>query len=197
MARFRETVRSLLRERLLDAAYDLVAADGFDRLRMTQLATAAGVSRQTVYTEFGAKDAVGAALFQRELERCLLGIQQNLDAHRGDLRAATEAAVGFTLRLAADNPLAKAMLTSTGSHEDGLLSYLTTRSETAFGTATGMLNAYIEDVWPAVDLYSRDLAVDAVIRLTASCIVQAAAPAEESARRIAEIVARITLPPKI
>ncbi|MGW5029200.1 TetR/AcrR family transcriptional regulator, partial [Streptomyces albidoflavus] len=96
MVRFRETVRSLLRERLLDAAYELVAEKGFERLRMSQLAVAVGVSRQTVYNELGSKDAVGEALFQREVERCMLGIEQRLDQHRDDLRAAVAEAVEFT-----------------------------------------------------------------------------------------------------
>ncbi|CAM5505794.1 TetR family transcriptional regulator [Streptomyces tanashiensis] len=146
MPRFRETVRTLLRERLLDAAYEAVADRGFDKLRMAHLASAVGVSRQTLYSEFPSKEAVGKALFQRELERCLVGIQQGLDAHRDDLRAAVEAAVGFTLTLAGRNPLIKAMLTSTG--EDGLLSYLTTRSAAAFDLATAMADAYVTEAWP-------------------------------------------------
>ncbi|MFB7368203.1 TetR/AcrR family transcriptional regulator, partial [Streptomyces hydrogenans] len=70
MARFRETVRTLLRERLLDAAFERVARHGFDKLRMAHLAGDVGVSRQTLYSEFSSKEAVGEALFRRELERC-------------------------------------------------------------------------------------------------------------------------------
>ncbi|MFI1657005.1 TetR family transcriptional regulator [Streptomyces sp. NPDC020472] len=191
MPRFRETVRTLLRERLLDAAYEAVADRGFDKLRMAHLASAVGVSRQTLYAEFPSKEAVGEALFQRELERCLVGIQQGLDAHRDDLRAAVEASVGFTLTLAGRNPLIKVMLTSAG--EDGLLSYLTTRSAAAFGTATAMADAYAREAWPAIDPVARELAVDAAVRLTASHIVQAGPSPEESARRIADTVVRIAL----
>ncbi|MFB7517318.1 TetR family transcriptional regulator [Streptomyces sp. NPDC056144] len=191
MPRFRETVRTLLRERLLDAAYEAVAERGFDKLRMAHLASAVGVSRQTLYSEFASKEAVGEALFQRELERCLVGIQEGLDAHRDDLRAAVEAAVGFTLRLAGRNPLIRSMLTSTG--EEGLLPYLTTRSAAAFATATAMADAYVTEVWPDVDPVARDLAVDAAVRLTASHIVQSTTSPEESARRIADTVLRVAL----
>ncbi|MET9541196.1 TetR/AcrR family transcriptional regulator [Streptomyces sp. NPDC006553] len=45
MTRFRESVRTLLREQVLDAAYRLVAAGGWGGLRMTSLARAAGVGR--------------------------------------------------------------------------------------------------------------------------------------------------------
>ncbi|MFC9008697.1 TetR family transcriptional regulator [Streptomyces albidoflavus] len=192
MVRFRETVRSLLRERLLDAAYELVAEKGFERLRMSQLAVAVGVSRQTVYNELGSKDAVGEALFQREVERCMLGIEQRLDQHRDDLRAAVAEAVEFTLTLAARNPLVRAMLT--GGVDSGLLRYLTTSSEAAFVTAEGAADAYVAETWPGIDPASRGLAVVAAVRLTASHVMQADTTPQESARRIAECVARIAGP---
>ncbi|KKZ70702.1 TetR family transcriptional regulator [Streptomyces showdoensis] len=193
MARFRETVRTLLRERLLDAAYELVTERGFEKLRMAHVAAAVGVSRQTLYSEFPSKEAVGRALLQRELERCLVGVQAALDEHRDDLRAAVSAAVCFTLTLAARNPLVKAALTSAG--DDGLLPYLTTRSTSAFATATAMADAYVAEAWPAVDPVARDLAVDAAVRLTASHMVQAAGSPEESARRVADTFLRIARSP--
>lgn len=98
MTRFRESVRSLLRQQVLDAAYGLVAADGWGVLRMTAIARAAGISRQTLYNEFGSKEAIGNALVQRELEGFLLGIQRELDAHRGELEKA--AAAGSATRSA-------------------------------------------------------------------------------------------------
>lgn len=191
MARFRETVRTLLRERLLDAAYEGVAERGFERLRMAHVAGAVGVSRQTLYTEFPSKEALGEALFRRELERCLVGVQQALDARPDDLRAAVEAAVSFTLTLAGRNPLIRAMLTGTG--QDGLLPDLTARPAAAFDLATAAVGAYAAETWPSVDPVARDLAVDTAVRLTASHVVQAAAPPGESARRIADTVVRVAL----
>ncbi|MEU2660517.1 TetR family transcriptional regulator [Streptomyces sp. NPDC007325] len=191
MARFRETVRTLLRERLLDAAFVRVSEHGFAKLRMAHLAGDVGVSRQTLYSEFPSKEAVGEALFRRELERCLVGVQQALDTHRDDLRAAVEAAVAFTLTLAGRNPLIRAMLTSAG--EDGLLPYLTTRSAAAFELATTTADTYAAETWPSLDPVARELAVDAAVRLTASHVVQAAAPPGESARRIADTVVRVAL----
>ncbi|MGW4779654.1 TetR family transcriptional regulator [Streptomyces filamentosus] len=191
MARFRETVRTLLRERLLDAAYEGAAERGFERLRMAHVADAVGVSRQTLYTEFPSKEALGEALFRRELERCLVGVQQALDARPDDLREAVEAAVSFTLTLAGRNPLIRAMLTGAG--QDGPLPHLTARSAAAFDLATAAVGAYAAETWPSVDPVARDLAVDTAVRLTASHVVQAAAPPGESARRIADTVVRVAL----
>ncbi|WP_153540029.1 TetR family transcriptional regulator [Actinomadura macrotermitis] len=196
MTRYRESVRSLLHERLLDAAYDLVTAGGWDKLRMAHIAATAGVSRQTLYTEFGTKDAIGQALVMREVERFLLGVQERLDAHRADLRDAVEAGVRFTLEAAADNPLLKSILTSSRGGDDDLLAHLTTRSEPLLDTATAMLEAYGAEAWPEVDADARALAIETVVRLTVSHIVQPVGPADVTARRLGLVLARIALLPE-
>ena len=190
MSRFRENVRSMLREQVLDAAYELIAAEGWAKLRIAAVARIAGFSRQTLYNEFGSKEAIGQALVEREAERFLLGIQKELDAHRDDLEAAAAAGVGYTLGQATDNSLIKAVLTAARGGEDDLLAYLTTRPEPVFNTATAMLDAYAADAWPEVDAESRSLAVETIVRLTVSHIVQPGGPPAESARRIARITVR-------
>ncbi|MDI3406258.1 TetR/AcrR family transcriptional regulator [Streptomyces cavernicola] len=199
MTRFRQAVRTLLREQILDAAYRLVTEEGWARLRVAPVARGAGCSRQTVYNEFGTnpKSAIGLALVEREAERFLLGIQEQLDAHRDSLEAAAAAGVGFVLHRADANPLIRSVLTAArGGQDDELLAYLTTRPEPVFDTATAMLDAYAADTWPEVDAASRSLAVETIVRLTVSHIVQPAADPEQSAGRIAAITARIAYPAK-
>ncbi|WP_373429372.1 hypothetical protein [Streptomyces sp. V4I23] len=65
-----------------------------------------------------------------------------------------------------------------------------TRPEPVLNTATAMLDAYAAEAWPEVGAESRGLAVEVIVRLTASHIVQPGASPEESARRIAEITVR-------
>ncbi|MER7548264.1 TetR family transcriptional regulator [Spirillospora sp. NPDC127506] len=194
MTPYRQSVRSLLRERLLDAAYDLVAADGWAKMRMTRLANAAGVSRQTVYTEFGSRDAIGEALVLREEERFLNGLREELDADIGDLRAAVAAGARFMLRQAAENHLIKTILTSTHNGNEELLALLTTRSDRLVRTAEMWLDAYVAETWPMIDPASRSLAIETAVRLTISHIVQPAASAEETAERVGEIVVRVAFP---
>lgn len=186
----------MLRDRLLDAAYQSVTVSGWSKVRMTQIAEAAGVSRQTVYTEFGNKDTIGQALVMREVEHFLTGIQEQLDAHRTDPQNAVEAAVRFTLDRAVDNPLIKSVLISSGGGEDDLVAHLTTRSEPLLETASAMLTAYAAEEWPFIDADSLDLAVEAVVRMTVSHIVQPVAASDVTAARIARSIARIALIPE-
>ncbi|KWX05451.1 TetR family transcriptional regulator [Carbonactinospora thermoautotrophica] len=191
MRRFRETVRSLMRERMLDAAYELTRARGWEKVRMSDIAAAVGVSRQTVYNEFGSKPALGQALVMRETERFLLGVREQLDAHPDDLGEAVAAAVTYTLRRAADNALLKAVLTSARGGPEDLLPLLTTRSEPVLHAARAMLTATVRDRWPSLETADVDLAIDSVVRLTVSHIMLPLEPAEETGWRLARLVLRV------
>ena len=90
---FAEVSRSLLRETILEAADRLVASSNWSAVTMAQVASGAGVSRQTVYNEFGDKWGVLQAVAARETERFLLDVNAAL-AEESDpidgLRAAVE-----------------------------------------------------------------------------------------------------------
>lgn len=53
---------------ILDAAQRLFLKAGYDGVNLEQVARAAGVSRQTVYNQFGSKDAVFQAVVKRHWE---------------------------------------------------------------------------------------------------------------------------------
>src|SRR3954453_5465941 len=115
------------RDALLDAAYDAAASGDWTRTRMVDVARAAGVSRQTLYNEFGSKDALAQALAIREVQRFIEGTERALDeAHPDDPIQAVAAAALSTLQRAADNPLLKVALVDDNS---GLLAFLTSRGE--------------------------------------------------------------------
>ena len=56
-------------ERVLDATASITVEHGWAAVTMAKVAAMAGVSRQTVYNEYGAKPALGLAMVLRELER--------------------------------------------------------------------------------------------------------------------------------
>src|SRR5579875_599026 len=150
------------REALLDAAYDAAVAGDWQRIRMADVAAAAGVSRQTLYNEFGSKDALAAALTGRETERFLDGIDATVDAGEPATPAeSVRAAVQFTLETAGDNPLIKAALLEDG----GLLPFLTTRAESLISTARGRMLSKMAERWPDVDPGEAELAAETVTRL--------------------------------
>lgn len=93
------------RESLLDAAGAALARRPWSAVRMVDVAVAAGVSRQTLYNEFGSKDGLARSLVRRETEAFLAGVERALGA--GGLPAAAE----WTVASARGNVLVRAMLT--------------------------------------------------------------------------------------
>ncbi|MER5414136.1 MULTISPECIES: TetR/AcrR family transcriptional regulator [Streptomyces] len=98
------------RESLLEAAGVALSARPWPQVRMVDVAAAAGVSRQTLYNEFGGKAGLGRALVRREADRYLDGVDRVLSAP--DRAAERLAAVAeWTVRAARAQPLVRALLT--------------------------------------------------------------------------------------
>ncbi|WP_316742683.1 helix-turn-helix domain-containing protein [Streptomyces sp. MK7] len=98
------------RESLLDAAYTALARRPWSAVRMVDVAAAAGVSRQTLYNEFGSKDGLARALVRREADGYLAGVDRALAAH-ADPGERLTAAAEWTVAAARQNALVKAVLT--------------------------------------------------------------------------------------
>ncbi|MBA2808854.1 TetR/AcrR family transcriptional regulator [Streptomyces sp. KM273126] len=98
------------RESLLDAAYTALARRPWPAVRMVDVAAVAGVSRQTLYNEFGSKEGLARALVRREADAYLAGVDRAL-ATPADPRERLAAVAEWTVSAARGNALIKAMLT--------------------------------------------------------------------------------------
>jgi len=181
------------RDALLDAAYDVVVAGEWESARMLDVAAAAGVSRQTLYNEFGSKDAFAQALAMREAQRFIDGTNRILDEVNpiapGD---AVAAATEWTIREASNNPLLKAVLTDDASE---LLPFLTTRGDAIIHAARSNIESYWSAQWPELDPADVALAAETVARLTVSYLVLPSdspdGSAEAIATRLSHLVERL------
>ncbi|GAQ55666.1 TetR/AcrR family transcriptional regulator [Streptomyces acidiscabies] len=98
------------RESLLDAAFAALARRSWSTVRMVDVAAAAGVSRQTLYNEFGSKDGLARALVRREADGYLAGVERAF-AEEGDVSERLALLAEWTVAHARENPLVRAMLT--------------------------------------------------------------------------------------
>lgn len=178
--------RRQVRERVLDTAATLAVEHGWDRVRIGEVATASGVSRPTLYREFGTKDGVGEALVTREAERFFTGIAAVLD-EAGTVPEGVRGAVRFTLDEAADNPLLRAILTGSRSGDTGLLPFLTTRGDAIIAGGSGLVGTWVRQREPEIEGRVVDDAVDAVVRLTISHLVSPGLSHGDAADRLARI----------
>ncbi|WP_405692585.1 TetR/AcrR family transcriptional regulator [Streptomyces sp. NBC_01185] len=98
------------REALLDSAHSALSALPWTAVRMVDVAAAAGVSRQTLYNEFGSKGGLARALIRRAADRYLAGAEEALGAHRAGVTGQAELA-RWTVAAARADVLVKALLT--------------------------------------------------------------------------------------
>lgn len=186
----RVAFRRQVRDQALQVAYDLVSERGWDQVRVGEIAEATGVSRPTLYKEFGSKQGLGEALVLRETERFLEGIATELAAHADDARAGIEAAVAFTFEEADRSPLLHAVLTSTRAGDDSLLPFLTTRSAPLLEAATSALTAWFAEHSPDISHRDVEEGVDALVRLVVSHLVLPATNRSGTPERLARLAMR-------
>ncbi|MEU4169281.1 TetR family transcriptional regulator [Streptomyces sp. NPDC026665] len=160
--------RKEMRERVIAEARTLAAEDGWDRVRVADLAVRADVSRPSIYKEFGDRAGIGRALVERETDEFLVGLAAVLDSHRGRLAPALEAAVAHALEQAAVNPFVGAVLTATRGGTDALLPFLTSRPEPVFSSTRRLLCAWLGETVPQAAEDRRAAAADLAVRLTVS-----------------------------
>jgi AcrR family transcriptional regulator len=176
------------REALLEAAYDAALAGDWERVRMADVAATAGVSRQTLYYEFGSKDSLAEALALREAARWMEGADAAIVGHDGTPAEAVAASTEWTLQEAARNPLLKAVLTD---DVGGLLPYLTTRGSSLQTAAREHFAEHLRSSWPDIPQERVELVADTVTRLTFSHLVLPGGRPEQVATDIALLVSSL------
>ena len=179
---YRRAVRRLLRDRLLDAGREQLAERTWSAVTMAEIATAAGVSRQTLYNEFGTRDEFGQALVIREGGRFLDAVEQAIDERRDDPLAALTAGLERFLATAQDDALVRLLLADDGTA--GLLPLLTTQSGPLLDWANRRLADAIDGHWPGVARSELDMLADALVRLAISHVT---APRDPPARTAASV----------
>ncbi|MFH8365684.1 TetR family transcriptional regulator [Streptomyces sp. NPDC018031] len=189
------------REALLDAARTELTRRPWPVVRMVEVAAAAGVSRQTLYNEFGDKDGLAHALVRRAADRYLDGVEHVLTSGRdgADPRERLTAAAQWTVAVAAADPLVHAALT--GCWSDRLpvpraprrIGRVPRRRRAGaeplpspgelLGQARDRAVSALANDWPEGDAADLGRACEAVTRLALSCVVAPAGP-----DRVADLV---------
>lgn len=165
-----EAFRRGVRERALDAARALTLDRGWQQVRFVEVADRVGVSRPTMYSEFGNKAGLGEALVRAETTDFLTGLLAVLEPRAGDLAAAAKAALRHTLITAQDNPLLQGMLTNAGDAD--LLALLTSQSGPVLSVAIETMSSWFSETFPQHDQPLLSELIEALIRLTLSHLVQ-------------------------
>jgi AcrR family transcriptional regulator len=180
-----------LRERIVESAVGMTTEAGWSQVTMSKLADRVGVSRQTVYNEIGTKPALAEAMILAELDRFLGVVGAAFDEHGDDLVAAIRAASGGVLELAQDNRLLHAVVSATHGADTELLPLLTTHAESLLAAAKIVVAERVAPYDVGLNPAHLEAAIDMVVRVVLSHVMQPSATPAETADDIAWISARV------
>lgn len=181
-----EAARELLRETLFGAARDQLTERTWSQITMSDIAAGAGVSRQTLYKEFGNRNEFGQAFVIHVGERFLDQVEAAVKQHLDDPRAAVTAALELFLRSAAEDPLIRTLLSDDGT--GGMLPFVTTRGVPVVQWATARLAAVIEEGWPQAPPADTRLLSEALVRLAISYITAPSESPESTGTAVADLL---------
>lgn len=182
--------RGGVRESVLNVALGMHADGTWSRNAMWQIAAAAGVSRQTLYNEFGDRDGITRALLERETNRLLDGVDRRWRQVRGSGAEHDDClteTMSWVLAESHSHPLLHDVLTGQGRGATG-----THGHRGLAGTVSELCRRLTAAAGPSgqPDLIR---AVEAVVRMTLSYLLVPVETHQQARSQIAH-AARVLLP---
>jgi len=178
-----EAARGLLRDTIIAAVDQLARSRGWAATTMSQVAETAGVSRQTVYNEFGSRQALVEAYVTREVEDLVSEVEDAVRANADDPGVAVQVAFGLFLKLASDEPVIRIIVADA---EGGALMRLLTSLGSS--VADDRIARLIVDVWPQVSQEDAELLADSLVRLAISHAISPTADPQTTTRNVTRVV---------
>jgi AcrR family transcriptional regulator len=185
---YAEASRALLRDSVLDAMREELLTRDWSAITLSDVARAAGISRQTIYNEFGSRQGLAQGYALRLADRLVDTIKGTVDANVGDIyQAFLEGFRAFFAESAAD-PLVISLLT--GVAKPDLLQLITTDSAPIITRASQRLVSAFNQTWVATSDEDAGVISRAIVRL---CLSYVSMP-PESDRDVAADLARLLAP---
>jgi AcrR family transcriptional regulator len=180
---FADAARSLLRRTVVGAVDELVRARGWAATTMADVAKAAGVSRQTLYNEFGSRQALVEEYVSSEIETLLVDVEAEVRADAADPRMAVRKAFALFLRLASDEPIVRIIAADAEGGE--LIRLLTTVGRSI---ALTRVTALITEVWPQASPEDAEVVAESLVRLAISHALFPTADPQATAESVTRMI---------
>ncbi|MFD3591882.1 TetR family transcriptional regulator [Nocardia sp. NPDC058640] len=183
---YQEAARELLRNTVLDGMRELLTERDWSKVTLGDVATRAGVSRQTLYNEFGSRAGLSQAYALRLADDLVDHVREALDANVGDARAAIRVGMtGFFLSAAGD-PLVRSLLS--GEMKPDLLRLITLDAAPLLEHATTRLTTVFTHSWVDASVAEADVLAHALVRIALSYIPNPPVPQRDAAAEMAALL---------
>ena len=165
---YAEASKVLLRDSVLDAMRDLLLTRDWSSVTLADVAKAAGISRQTIYNEFGSRQGLAQGYALRLADRLAGAVSDAIDNNVGDMFAAfLEGFRAFFAESAAD-PLVISLLT--GAAKPDLLQIITTDSAPIISHCSVRLTEIFRSSWVRTSDEDAGVLARAIVRLAISYV---------------------------
>jgi len=185
---YAEASRVLLRDSVLDAMRELLLTQDWSAVTLSDVARLAGISRQTIYNEFGSRQGLAQGYALRLADRLVDAVQAAIDANVGNIyEAFLQGFRSFFAESAAD-PLVISLLS--GVAKPDLLQIITTDSGPIITRASARLTSALSQSWVAASDEDAGVLARAIVRL---CLSYVSMPPEAD-HDVAADLARLMAP---
>jgi len=183
---YAEASRVLLRDSILDGMRELLTARDWSSITLSDVAKTAGISRQTIYNEFGSRQGLAEGYALRLADRLVDAVDHAIDANVGDVYAAfLQGFRAFFTESAAD-PLVISLLT--GGTKPDLLQIITTDSGPIIARCSERLTATFQHSWVRASDEDAGILARAVVRLCMSYVSMPPEADHDVARDLARLM---------
>lgn len=177
---YAQAARSLLRESVLGAVDDLVKRDGWAATSIDRIAKAVGISRQTVYNEFGSRQSLAEAYILHRLDALLDGVAEVVRESHDLLEGMRAALVRFFAMV--DEPLIRTVLSGATDRAE-----LTDLLRQVNEHTVAHLSALIREVKPNVSEEDAVIFADSIARVAVAHAIAPTIPAEVATERMVRL----------
>jgi AcrR family transcriptional regulator len=195
---YAEASRVLLRDLVLDAMRDLLGTKDWSAITLADVAKVAGISRQTIYNEFGSRQGLAQGYALRLADRLVDAVEDAIELNVGDIEAAFLEGFRSFFAESASDPLVISLLT--GVAKPDLLQIITTDSAPIIARASARLTASFIHSWVQCSEEDAGVLARAIVRLAMSYVSMPPGPADlgvppaEGGGDVARDLARLMTP---
>ena len=163
-----EASRALLRDSVLDAMREELLTKDWSAITLSDVARTAGISRQTIYNEFGSRQGLAQGYALRLADRLVDAINEAITSNVGNVFAAFSEGFRMFFTESAADPLVISLLT--GVAKPDLLQMITTDSAPIITRASERLTEAFVDSWVGASDEDAGVLARAIVRLAMSYI---------------------------
>jgi AcrR family transcriptional regulator len=183
---YAEASRVLLRGSILDGMRELLLTRDWSSITLSDVAKAAGISRQTIYNEFGSRQGLAEGYALRLADRLVDAVDEAIEGNVGNIYAAFLEGFRAFFAESASDPLVISLLT--GAAKPDLLQIITTDSAPIITHCSERLTRTCTQSWVRCSDEDAGVLARAIVRLAMSYVSMPPEADHDVARDLARLM---------